>query len=95
MGIKDNMVKIYPVVLYGIILSVMLFSGLLTLVREDWSYQPALMVSTGALLFYVSDVIKGWDLFIAPVTNCKLRVRILYQLGQILIVTGAVVHFSS
>jgi uncharacterized membrane protein YhhN len=84
---------IYPVLAYSVVISLMLISALLTLVRAEWAEGPALLVSAGALLFFLSDSFLGWNKFVAPLPHGKLRVIVTYHLGQILIVLGATLHF--
>ena len=78
-----------PVLVYSSVISLMTFSALLTLVRPEWEAVPALLVSAGALLFFISDTfwpgISSW----LPCPTGKLRVRITYHLGQALIIVGA------
>jgi uncharacterized membrane protein YhhN len=82
-----------PVLVYSGAISLMLLSALLTLVRDEWNAGPALLVSAGALLFFLSDTFLAWNKFVVPLTYGKLRVIITYHLGQILIVIGAMTHF--
>lgn len=84
-----------PLLMYTIIISVMLLAALLTLVRPDWSTGSALMVSTGAVLFYLSDAFLAWNKFVGPIRRGNLIVIISYQLGQILITVGAATHYLS
>jgi len=92
---EKNKLKI-PVLAYSAIISLMLLSALVTLVRgdEQWSAGAALAASSGALLFYLSDTLLAWNKFVTPISHGRLRVRITYHLGQALIVLGAVLHFS-
>ena len=83
-----------PVLIYSGAISLMLLSALLTLVRDEWNAGPALLVSAGALLFFLSDTFLAWNKFVAPLAYGKLRVIITYHLGQILIVIGAMIHFA-
>ncbi len=82
-----------PVLAYSIVISLMLVSALFTLVRPTWAEGPALLASSGALLFFLSDSFLGWNKFVAPLPYGKLRVIVTYHLGQILIVLGAALHF--
>lgn len=82
-----------PVRAYSIVISLMLFSALLTLVRPEWLPGPALLVSSGALLFFTSDASLGWNKFVAPLPYGNLRVIISYHLGQGLLVLGASLHY--
>jgi len=84
-----------PVLIYSIVISLMLISALLTLVRpnSDWPTWAALAASAGALLFFLSDSFLAWNKFVEPLPYGKLGVHLTYHLGQILIVTGAVLHY--
>lgn len=77
-----------PIQAYAVALGVMTFSALLTLVRAEWPVLSALLISVGALCFLLSDVLLGWDRFVAPVANNTIRMT-AYHLGQILIAVGA------
>lgn len=87
-----------PVLLYSIVISLMLFSALITLVRPEdqaggWMPGPAILVSAGALLFFLSDSFLAWNKFVEPLPYGRLRVIITYHLGQGLIALGAALHF--
>jgi uncharacterized membrane protein YhhN len=82
-----------PVLAYLVVISLMLISALLTLIRPEWAEGPALIASSGALLFFISDSFLGWNKFVAPLSYGHLRVIVTYHLGQILIVLGAALHF--
>lgn len=86
---------IIPVLIYTITLSLMLLSGLLTLVRPDWEALPAITVSIGAMLFFISDTLLGWIDFVNPLPHGKSFVMITYHLGQISIIFGAALHSLS
>ena len=78
---------------YVIALSLMTWSALLTLVRDDWQTAPALLVSAGAILFLLSDTLLALGKFVSPIKNGQLKTMITYHLGQILIVLGAALHY--
>ena len=82
-----------PVLVYCLVISLMLFSALMTLVKNYWMPVPALMVSFGALFFFLSDAFLGWNKFVDPLKNGRIVVIVTYHLGQILIVLGAALHF--
>jgi len=84
-----------PVLAYSLVISVMLLSALLTLTGETWQPAPALLVSGGALLFFISDTLLAWNKFVTPLRYGRLVVIITYHLGQIMITLGAVLHFGS
>jgi uncharacterized membrane protein YhhN len=84
-----------PVLAYTVVISLMLLTALLTLVRPDveWQPLPAILVSAGALCFYLSDTLLAWNRFVRTLAYGRLKVIVLYHLGQIGIVVGAVLHF--
>jgi uncharacterized membrane protein YhhN len=82
-----------PVLAYVTAISLMVVSALLTLVRPEWASWPALLVSGGALLFFISDGLLAWDMFVAPVPQGNLKIIVAYHLGQMGIVLGAALHF--
>jgi uncharacterized membrane protein YhhN len=84
-----------PVLIYTIVISAMVLSALLTLVRQEWQPLHALIVAAGALLFFLSDTLLAWNKFVAPLANGRLKVIIAYHLGQLLIALGASAHFTS
>lgn len=83
-----------PVLIYGMVITLMLLSALLTLFRPDWESTPALLVSLGAALFYFSDIILAFNKFVAPIKNGRLLNIALYHLGQIALIVGVVLQFS-
>jgi alkenylglycerophosphocholine/alkenylglycerophosphoethanolamine hydrolase len=90
-GTKEQLVR--PVLIYGICITLMLFSALLTLFRPDWAPTPAYLASLGALLFYLSDIVLAWNKFVVPIQNGRTLNIGLYHLGQIAIVVGVAMQF--
>ena len=84
-----------PVKLYITVISLMLFSALLTLLRPEWDFLPAMLASLGAMLFFLSDGFLAWDKFVSPLRHGDLLVIVNYHLGQILIILGAAIHFGA
>jgi len=82
-----------PVLLYSSAISLMLLSALITLVRPEWGEGPAWVVSAGALLFFVSDMLLAWEKFVHPARGRPLRIIISYHLGQGLIILGAALQY--
>jgi len=82
-----------PVLLYGMVITLMLLSALLTLFRVEWKSIPALLVSLGAFLFYLSDIILAWNKFVNPIRNGRIMNMVAYHLGQIALVIGVVYQF--
>ena len=85
---------VFPVFVYSIVITLMLLSALLTLFRPEWKSTPAYLVSLGAFLFYISDIILAWNKFIAPITNGRLFIMTNYHLGQIAIIVGVTIQFG-
>lgn len=92
-SINKEKLKI-PVLIYSIIISVMLYSALLTLVKPEWEFYSAIPISTGALLFFISDSLLAWNKFVAPLRFGRLTSMVPYHLGQILIIIGAALQFA-
>jgi len=84
-----------PVLVYSLVISVMLLSALLTLAADTWQAGAAILVSAGALLFFLSDTLLAWNKFVTPIRWGRLAVIITYHLGQILITVGAAWHYLS
>jgi uncharacterized membrane protein YhhN len=81
-----------PVLIYSLVISLMVYSALMTWTRPGWSLVSAIFVSVGAVLFYASDSMLAWDRFLEPLPNARLRVMVTYHLGQIGIILGAMLH---
>jgi uncharacterized membrane protein YhhN len=79
---------------YATVISLMLFSALITLFRTDWSSTPAYLVSLGAVLFISSDMLLAWNKFVKPIRRGRLALMITYHLGQMAIIAGAVGQFG-
>ncbi|HEU0296183.1 MAG TPA: lysoplasmalogenase [Anaerolineales bacterium] len=83
-----------PIVLYGVVISIMLLSALMKLTDLSWNAVAALLVSLGAFLFYLSDIILAWMKFIAPVRHGPMYNMLSYHLGQIALIAGVVLQFK-
>ena len=84
---------VLPVIAYSIVITLMLLSALITLFRPDWKSTPALLVSLGGFLFYLSDIILAWNRYVAPIKNGRMLNIGIYHLGQIAIVVGVAMQF--
>jgi uncharacterized membrane protein YhhN len=78
---------------YGITLTLMLLSALINVFRVDWKLLPALLAAGGAILFYISDSLLAFDRFVRKIKHGQSYVHLTYHLGQMGIITGAVLHF--
>jgi uncharacterized membrane protein YhhN len=63
-----------PVAVYLAVISLMVVSALGTLIP---------FAIAGALLFYVSDAVLGWNRFVSPIPNGRLIIMTTYHLGQV------------
>jgi uncharacterized membrane protein YhhN len=79
--------------IYGVVISMMLFSALVTLQRPDWSMPAAVSASFGALLFMASDSLLGYDRFVKRLKWSDLAIMVSYHTGQFCLVMGALLHF--
>jgi alkenylglycerophosphocholine/alkenylglycerophosphoethanolamine hydrolase len=82
-----------PVAIYALVISLMLFSALISLLDREWNYIAALWVSFGSLSFYISDIMNAWMRFVKPIPKGRLKIMMSYHLAQIAIVIGVVLHF--
>jgi uncharacterized membrane protein YhhN len=85
---------ILPVLVYTTVISVMLFTALLTLINDNWGAGTALLASAGGLLFFLSDGILAWNKFVEPLKNGRLAVIVTYHVGQMLIALAAAGQFG-
>jgi uncharacterized membrane protein YhhN len=83
-----------PVLVYSLALSVMFLSATLTLFRPDWTTNAALLIFTGAALFYFSDVLLAFNRFVAPMEHGRLMNMTAYHLGQLALALGVAVQLS-
>jgi len=78
--------------LYGITLTLMLLSAFLTLFKEDWLLMPAVISTTGAVLFYASDTMLVYDRFVRRFDHAQSYVHLTYHLAQFALISGAIMH---
>jgi uncharacterized membrane protein YhhN len=83
-----------PVSVYGMIITLMVLSALLTLNNASWKTSAGGLVALGAILFYFSDILLAWNKFVNPIKNGRLANMILYHLGQAALVAGVLIQFT-
>ncbi len=93
MQAKGQNQLIVPVVIYGIVISVMLYAAMSTIYDQSWKTNAALFVSLGAFLFWISDLILAWNRFVSPINNGRLFNMAIYHLGQIALIAGVISQF--
>jgi uncharacterized membrane protein YhhN len=84
---------VVPVIVYGAIISLMLYSAMSTIYDPDWKTSAALFASAGAFLFWASDLILAWNRFVSPIRNGRVWNIVLYHLGQIGLIAGVIQRF--
>jgi uncharacterized membrane protein YhhN len=86
-----------PVLVYGVIISLMLLSALLNFIRSDWAGQAPIAIVTlfGAAMFYISDALLAVRTFVKQFEHADFLVMLFYHLGQIMIALGVLMHFLS
>jgi uncharacterized membrane protein YhhN len=85
---------VVPVILYGIVISIMLYAAMSTIYDPFWKTSAAFFVSAGALLFWASDLILAWNKFVSPIKNGRVWNIVLYHLGQIGLIAGVISQFG-
>jgi alkenylglycerophosphocholine/alkenylglycerophosphoethanolamine hydrolase len=85
---------VIPVIVYSTVITAMLYAALTTLSNPAWSRNASLLVSVGALLFYISDIILAWNKFVSPIKNGRIINIGLYHLGQIGLIAGVIGQFG-
>ncbi len=84
-----------PIIVYSVVISVMLLSAMIKLNDLSWNAGASLLVALGAFLFYISDVILAWNKFVAPIQHGRMYNIAAYHLGQIGLIAGVIVQYST
>jgi len=71
-----------PVALYSLVLGLMLFSAWATLFRGEWTPLRQGLVIAGATLFFASDAMLAWDMFVTRSSLLRFLVIVTYHVGQ-------------
>lgn len=79
--------------LYSFIVGLMLAAAMFTMMRGGWQPFAAIAVVAGAAAFSLSFVLHAWSHWITPFGRPALAETITYHLGQILIITGAILQY--
>ncbi len=83
-----------PIIVYTVVISLMLLSAVIKLTDLSWDAGASLLVSVGAFLFYISDIILAWHKFVAPIQNGRIYNIGAYHLGQIALIAGVALQFG-
>lgn len=94
--IQDKVNLRKPILVYLIALGLLVFSALVTMVRpeKEWQIYPALLASTGALLFFSSDILSAWNRYIHPTRANRILITIMYHIAQFTLIFAAVLNYS-
>jgi uncharacterized membrane protein YhhN len=84
-----------PIIIYGTVISLMLLSAMMKMTDFTWNANAATLISVGAFLFYVSDIILAWHKFVAPIQNGRIYNIGAYHLGQITLIAGVIAQLGS
>lgn len=84
---------VLPFTVYGVVLSLMWLSTLLTLLRPEWALRPAILASLGGSLFFLSDAVLACCRFMPHWKYGDLVVMVTYHLAQFLIAAGTLEQF--
>lgn len=84
-----------PVVVYSVVISLMLLSAMMKLTDVTWIANASALVSLGAFLFYLSDIVLAWNKFVAPIQHGRIYNIGLYHLGQITLIAGVIAQFGN
>ena len=91
---KGQARMVNPVSLYSTVITVVLYAAMTTISNPEWSTSASFLVSVGALLFYISDLILAWNKFVSPIKNGRMINIGLYHLGQIGLIAGVISQFG-
>jgi uncharacterized membrane protein YhhN len=84
-----------PIIIYGTVISLMLLSAMMKLNDFTWNANAGVLVSVGAFMFYISDIILAWHKLVAPIHNGRIYNIGAYHLGQITLIAGVIAQFGS
>ena len=85
---------VYPVVIYGLVVSLMLYAAMSTISDHNWNLGAAFLVSIGAFLFWLSDLMLAWNKFVNPLKTRPILIVAAYQIGQISLIAGVIRQFG-
>ena len=94
MRAKGQNVLVSPVIIYGLVISFMLYMAMATIYDPAWKTSAAFFVSVGAFSFYISDLILAWNKFVSPLRNARIFNLVAYYFGQIGLIAGVISQFG-
>jgi uncharacterized membrane protein YhhN len=85
---------VYPVIVYGLVISLVLYAAMSTISDHNWDIGAAFLVSIGAFLFWLSDLMLAWNKFVSPLKTRPILIVAAYQIGQISLIAGVIRQFG-
>ena len=90
---KGQAVTRTPIIVYSLSISLMLLSAMMKLSDLTWNANAAALVSVGAFLFVISDIVLVWNKFVSPFQYGRIYNIAMYHLGQIALIAGVIAQF--
>lgn len=81
-----------PVNIYSLILFSMAFIAYGTIGSPSVMTNLGIVISIGATLFMLSDILLAWNKFVSPVLGGRVTTIMIYHIAQILITTGVLLQ---
>lgn len=86
---------VVPVAVYGLVISIMLASAMLTLLRPEWPLAAGLLAGLGAAAFFLSDSLLAVQRFLHHYKYGDPLVMVLYNLGQVAMTVAVLAHLAA
>ncbi len=91
----ENQAYRWPVLAYCLVITLMMLSAWLCLLRPEWPAAAGWLAAVGASLFLVSDSLLAYGMFVRKLDHGDLLVMTTYHLGQAGILAGVLLRFLS
>ena len=93
--IKSSKKKlVIPVNIYSLILFSMAFIAYGTIGSQNVVTTLGIIISIGATLFMLSDILLAWNKFVSPLLGGRFTTIIIYHIAQVLITTGVLLQIQ-
>lgn len=84
----------WPVLFYCLVITLMMLSAWLCILRPEWSTAAGWLAAIGATFFVISDMLLAYGKFVRQIDHGDLWVMITYHLGQVGILFGVLLRYS-
>jgi uncharacterized membrane protein YhhN len=88
MRVSGRSSLITPVIFYGAVLSLMLWSAVTRVLHSDWEPLAGWLTALGGALFYFADASNAWNRFVGQLPGGRLFEMITYHLAQLILSLG-------